>query len=88
MRGELGSRFDARATRQALPAARCLLVLSKWLPLLGETLRQLRHDGDAWQVLGNITDEELAKAGSMQMPNPRVSLARVFDRFLRDYRSL
>jgi hypothetical protein len=88
MRGELGTSFDARATRQALPAARCLLVLTKWLPILGKSSEKLRYDGETWQAMGDISDEELAEAGFAQLPDLRVTLATVFDRFLRDYRSL
>ncbi|UCG23522.1 MAG: hypothetical protein JSW55_15445 [Chloroflexota bacterium] len=88
MRGELGTRFDARATRQAIPAARCLHVLGRWLPFLGESLQQLRHDDNTWPTMEDLSDEELIEAGLTQLPKLRTSLATVFDRFLRDYRSL
>jgi hypothetical protein len=88
MRGELGSRFDARATRQAVPAARCLLVLTNWLPQLGDWLRESPYDLDAWQAMSRLPDEALLDAGMADLLGWRLSLATIFDRFLQAYRLL
>ena len=88
MRGELGSRFDARATRQAVPAARCLLVLTNWLPQLGNWLRESPYDLNAWQAMNKLPDQALLDAGMADLLGWRLSLATIFDRFLRAYRLL
>lgn len=88
MRGELGTRFDARAIRLAVPAARCLLVLTRWLPRLGEWLQELQFEADVWQAMSDLPDKELEEAGLAELIGWRTALAELFDRFLRAYRLL
>jgi len=88
MSGELGSRFDARSTRLAVPAARCLLVLIHWIPRLGGWLREMSYEHEVWQAMNELPDEALTKAGNVDLITWRKSLALIFDRFLRDYRRL
>lgn len=88
MRGELGTRFDARATRQAVPAARCLLVLTHWLPRLGNWLNKMNYQEEVWQTMNELPDTVLQDAGMSDLLAWRRSLALIFDRFLRAYRRL
>ena len=81
-------RFDARSTRLAVPAARCLLVLTHWLPRLGDWLQELPCDKETWQAMSELPDEALMDAGLSELITWRQSLALVFDRFLRAYRLL
>jgi hypothetical protein len=88
MRSELGSRFDARSTRLAVPAARCLLVLIYWIPKLGSWLKEMSFENEAWRAMNEIPDDALVDVGIVDLAAWRNSLALVFDRFMRDYRRL
>lgn len=88
MRGELGTRFDARSARQAIPAARCLLAIIDWLPRLGSWLEEMSFDKDVWQAISELPDDALKEAGMADLISWRKSLSLIFDRFLRAYRLL
>lgn len=88
MRGELGTRFDARAIRLAMPAARCFLVLTRWLPRLGDWLQELQFDTEVWQAMSDLPDEQLEDAGLAELVDWKTALAKLFDRFLGAYRRL
>jgi hypothetical protein len=88
MRGELGTRFDARSARLAIPAARCLLAITDWLPRLGGWLEEMSFDKEVWQTMSELSDEALQEAGMAELIGWRRSLSLIFDRFLRAYRLL
>jgi hypothetical protein len=84
----LGSRFNARAVRQAIPAARCLYLISNWLPRfahwpLAKSAPALRHD-----TLYPASRSRLAEAGWQEMAGLEPYLAGLFKRFLVACRAL
>jgi hypothetical protein len=94
---ELGPRFPARAVRAALPAARCLNVLTQWFPYFASWASDM-PDKYVWQRVnrmdeatpGDLATPETAMSahglGELQTLKPY--LAGVFQRFLAAYRNL
>lgn len=83
----LGSRINMRALRQALPAARCLHVLTNWFPHFATWFDQMPNKY-TWQKVNRMTNREFLDTplyGFMQL---RPYLTGVFERFLLAYRSL
>ncbi|MCP4418883.1 MAG: phosphotransferase [Chloroflexi bacterium] len=83
----LGARLNTRALRQAIPAARCLYVLTKWFPHFA-TWFEAMPNKFTWQKINRMSDSDLADTplhGFMQL---RPYLSGVFERFLLAYRSL
>jgi hypothetical protein len=87
MRNRLGSSFDARAVRQAIPAARCLYVLTNWLPHFATWFSQMPNKY-TWQKVNRMSDEQLTGTIFQPLIGFRPYLAAVFQRFLRAYRTL
>lgn len=85
---ELGARFNATTFRQAIPAARCLYVITNWLPMIDTWFRQLPCDHEIWLKQNQMSDDELAADGFDEMANLRPYLSRVFKRLMIAYRSL
>lgn len=83
----LGSGFDGRALRQALPAARCLQVLSNWFVFFAHWFDDM-PDLYTWQRVNRMTDEELQETRFAPIAQYRPYLTAVFQRFLQAYRSL
>ncbi|MDX1662233.1 MAG: hypothetical protein R3272_00465 [Candidatus Promineifilaceae bacterium] len=73
--------FDARAMRQALPAARCLYVLTHWLPRLGEWFHPFVGSPLTWRHLNELDAAGLRRAGFDQLVGLRSYLADLFVRF-------
>jgi hypothetical protein len=88
MRGELGTRFDARSTRLAIPAASCLVVLTEWLPKLGNWLSKMSFSREAWQAMNELPEEALLEAGLADLIIWRQSMSVILDRFLKSFRRL
>ncbi len=84
---ELGKQLDARAFRQAIPAARCLYVLLHWLPQFADWFAEMPNVY-VWQRLNRMSDEQLQGTMYEPMVGLRPYLANVFQRFLRAYRTL
>jgi hypothetical protein len=84
---ELGNRFPARAIRAALPAARCLHVLTTWFPFFAGWATNL-PDRYMWQKVNRMDDAELGNLRHAPSAGIRHYLAGVFDRFLRAYRAI
>ena len=84
---ELGKRFSARAMRAAIPAARCLHVLTTWFPFFAELANDMPGKY-AWQRLNRLSESELGYYHDGPMAGMRPYLAGVFERFLHAYRSL
>ena len=84
---ELGQRFSARAFRAAMPAARCLHVLTTWFPFFADWSGAMpgRY---VWQQINRLSEAELARYQDAPMAGIRPYLAGVFERFIRAYRSL
>lgn len=75
------SSFDARAMRQALPAARCLFVLTTWLPRLADWFEPFVNSPLTWQALIQMDDDDLERAGYGRMAGFKSYLAELFPRF-------
>jgi hypothetical protein len=80
--------FDARAMRQAIPAALCLHVITTWLPRFAGYFRPFVGSPLTWRYLLNMNDDELQHAGYGRMKGWREYLARLLPRFWRATRSL
>lgn len=87
MKAELAMQFDARAVRQALPAARCLYVLQSWFGYFATWFNQM-PDKYIWQRANRMSDAELMGTALQSMVGYRPYLAEVFSRFLHSYRML
>lgn len=87
MKAELNSQFDARAMRQAIPAARCLHVIVNWFPYFASWFDKM-PDVYTWQRINRMSSSELAEKSVGQMLVYRPYLKRVFRRFLQAYRML
>jgi hypothetical protein len=83
----LGNRFPARLVRQAIPAARCLHVLSQWFPLFATWFSDMPNKY-TWQRANRMSDAELSSTFLWPIVGYRRYLAGVFTRFLQAYRSL
>ncbi len=87
MKEELGSRFDARATRHAIPAARCLFMVTNWFPYFASWFDQM-PDVYTWQRVNRMPEDELANKSLGPLLSHRPILKRIFRRFLQAYRML
>jgi len=87
MSARLGSEFDARAARLAIPAARCLYVLSSWLPHFASWFSDMPNKY-TWQKINHMSDEQLAGTAFHSIIHFRPYLSGVFDRFLQAYKTL
>jgi hypothetical protein len=80
--------FDARAHRQALPAALCLYVITAWLPRLATWFQPFVHSPRTWASLLGATPEELVARDCPQMAIYRSYLSGLFARFSQATRML
>lgn len=87
MKARLGNQFHGRAVRQAIPAARCLYVLTNWFTTFAEWFDDM-PDLFTWQKINRLPDEELAGTVYEPVVRLRPYLRGVFARFLQSYRSL
>ncbi|MDX1523783.1 MAG: hypothetical protein R3264_19300, partial [Anaerolineae bacterium] len=53
MKKKMGGAFDARSARQAIPAARCLHVLTTWFPYFATWFAEMPHKY-AWQKVNRM----------------------------------
>lgn len=83
----LGTKFPSRAFRAALPAARCLHVLTTWFAYFGSWFADM-PDPYVWQRVNRMSEAELSRSKFSPMAGIRPYLAGVFERFLRAYRNL
>ena len=84
MNARLGSKFPARHVRQAIPAARCLHVLTSWFPHFARWFADMPNKY-MWQKVNRMSDADLQ--GTMFEPiiGFRPYLSDVFHRFLKSY---
>ena len=87
MSARLGTKFDSRAVRRAIPAARCLHVLTHWLPHFATWFTQMPNKY-TWQKVNRLTDAQLTETPYRAMIPFRPYLAGVFHRFLQSYKTL
>ncbi|MBK8984580.1 MAG: hypothetical protein IPM39_00625 [Chloroflexi bacterium] len=87
MSARLGAEFDARAIRQALPAAHCWHVLSSWLPHFANWFSDMPNKY-TWQKINHMSDEQLAGTVFHSIIHFRPYLSGVFNRFLHAYKTL
>ncbi len=88
MGNRLGNRFDARAVRETIPAARSLYILTEWLPKFNKWLNEDYVIEDRLAELGKMSDLELTKLGLGEMISLRQYFTGLFDRFLDSYHAL
>lgn len=87
MSARLGAEFDARAVRLAIPAARCLYVLSSWLPHFASWFSDMPNKY-TWQKINRLSDEQLAGTSFHSIIHFRPYLSGVFERFMQAYKTL
>jgi hypothetical protein len=87
MSGQLGRRFNARAVRQAIPAARCLHILCTWFPYFATWFDEMPNQY-TWQKINGMSDEQLMGTLFQPMVSFRPYLTAVFKRFLHAYKTL
>lgn len=83
----LDSRFSARPARQAIPAARCLYMLTQWFPLFATWFSDMPNKF-MWQRANRMSDAELSGTLLWPLVGYRRYLAGAFSRFLHAFRSL
>lgn len=84
----LGNRFDARAVRESIPAARCFYTIVNWLPRFNKWLDLDYVNREVWADYTKMSDQELNELGLGQMASLRPHLASLFQRLLKAYHSL
>jgi len=87
MKTQLGSLFNAREMRLAIPAARCLYVISNWFPYFASWFDEM-PDKYMWQRLNRMSEPELSERALHPLIGYRPYLKAVFARFLQAYRML
>jgi hypothetical protein len=83
----LGSRVNTRAMRQAIPAARCLYVLTNWFPHFATWFEEMPNKY-TWQRVNRMADRDFVNTPLQGFLQLRPYLSNVFERFLLAYRSL
>ncbi|MAT99777.1 MAG: hypothetical protein CL608_21770 [Anaerolineaceae bacterium] len=83
----LGNRINTRAMRQAIPAARCLYVLTNWFPHFATWFEEMPNRY-TWQKVNRMADHDFVDTPLHGFLQLRPYLANVFERFLLAYRSL
>ncbi len=83
----LGAGFNGRALRQAIPAARCLQILSNWFVFFANWFDDM-PDLYTWQKVNRMSAAELQGTRFAPIAQYRPYLTAVFQRFLKAYRSL
>ena len=84
---KLGTEFNARAMRQAIPAARCLYVIINWFPYFAGWFADMPNKY-TWQKINRMADDQLIGTAFEPIAGFRPYLAGVFQRFLQSYRML
>lgn len=79
--------FNARNARLAIPAARCLYILTNWFPYFATWTEEMPHKYE-WQKINRLRDDQLYGTEYQPMIRFRPYLAGVFRRFLQAYRTL
>jgi hypothetical protein len=87
MSARLGTDFPARTVRQAIPAARCLHVLTNWFPHFANWFTDMPSQY-TWQKVNRMSDEELKGTMFESIVGFRPYLADVFQRFLKAFHML
>lgn len=87
MRARLGTAFNARVTRQAIAAARCLYVLTTWFPHFATWFAEMPNVY-TWQKVNRLPDQELLGTRFEAVIGYRAHLRGVFQRFLYAYHTL
>ena len=79
--------FDARAVRQAIPAARCLYTLINWFPYFASWATEMPNKY-TWQRVNRMSNTDMSNTIFHPMIQFRPYLSTVFQRFLRAVRTL
>lgn len=82
MHHQLGQQYDTRAVRLAIPAARCLYVLTNWFPLFATWFSDMPSKY-TWQKINRMDVEQLMGTPFEMYGRLRPFLAETFARFLR-----
>lgn len=84
MNAELGPRFDARAFRRAIPAARCLHVILNWFPHFATWFDHMPNRY-VWQRYNRMDDEQFIGTMLQPIAGIRPYLRELFRRFIQAY---
>ena len=84
---QLGKRLNARDVRLAIPAARCLHVLTNWFPYFANWFSEMPNKY-TWQKINRMSDDQLMGTTFQPMVGFRPYLANIFQRFLQAYKTL
>ncbi len=79
--------FSARDARLAIPAARCLYILTKWFPYFAKWFSDMPNKY-TWQKVNRLSEEQLAETVYQPVTALRPYLSSTFKRFLQAYRTL
>ena len=82
------SGFDARAVRQAIPAARCLHLITTWLPRFADWFHPFVGSPLTWRALTEMSDQELHHVGYGRLAGLQGYLRDLFARFWHASRML
>lgn len=83
----LGTRINTRALRQAIPAARCLYVLTNWFTHFATWFEEMPNKF-TWQKVNRMPTQDFSDTPLQGFMALRPYLSGVFERFLLAYRSL
>jgi hypothetical protein len=83
----LGSQVNTRALRQAIPAARCLQVITTWFPHFATWFDEMPNKF-TWQKVNRMAPAEFVDTPLQGFMELRPYLSAVFERFLLAFRSL
>jgi hypothetical protein len=83
----LGTRINTRMLRQAIPAARCLYVLTNWFPHFATWFEEMPNKF-TWQKVNRMAPKEFTDTPLQGFMQLRPYLSGVFERFMLAYRSL
>lgn len=87
MKAELGPRFDARQMRLAIPAARCLQIITTCFPFFANWFSRL-PDKYTWQRINRLSESQTARPASIPLMGLKPVMRDIFRRFLQAYRML
>ncbi|MCA9917041.1 MAG: hypothetical protein KC445_03770 [Anaerolineales bacterium] len=83
----MGTRINTRALRQAIPAARCLYVLTNWFTHFATWFEEMPNKF-TWQKVNRMATQDFADTPLQGFMQLRPYFSGVFERFLLAYRSL
>lgn len=87
MKSELGPRFDSRQIRQAIPAARCLQIITTSFPYFASWFNRM-PDKYTWQRMNRLAEQDAVRYTALPKFGIKPVMREIFRRFLHAYRML